>query len=203
MYRSDPDVPSSGANIGVRLANASVVLERNGIYGTTGYGIACYQNSTALLHNNTIFNGSSDGIYCSWSNVTMTENDISECGGYGVWCEFSAPPNAGVNGTDLVANNALAGNDYGKAIQWWQFQVRVGNSTGQGIPNVNVTMRDCNGIMLWNGTTDGSGYTDIVVWLQYEIDDVTAYYYSPYEVVVGGTSYYYNVEENRLVTITI
>jgi len=194
FYRSDPLYPSTGAEIGIKLTNASSIIQRN-LFDGIKTGIRCLDNSSAYIHNNTIINCSQDGIYMEWSNATIVGNNISGNGGWGIISKFVAPANAGANGTDIAANNTLNGNTLGMATQLWQMEVLVWNGTG-GVPYKYIMVNDTYNNTAWDGYTNGQGIVNIVL-SQYEIIDLmTRWNYTPYSVYTdnsGMPAYTYNI----------
>lgn len=146
-----------------------------------------------------------DGINCEWSSSTIINNTITGNGGWGINSKYSAPLNAGINGTQLMADNPFLGNNgLGKCIQNWTLQVHVLTS---GVPWSNAYVQvGTGGVYLWEGSTDGEGYTEIIEVSQYYISNNTTMptIQNPYLIVVDIT--YWKlcyVEDNTLVEFDI
>lgn len=209
FYRVDPLYASTGPQIGIRLINASTILENN-LFDGIGYGIRCYENSGAYIHNNSIMNCSNDGINLEWSNATIIGNNISGNGGWGIRSKFAEPTNAGTNGTGLTDDNPLLGeNGLGMATQLWQVRVLVWNNTAnQSEPNKLVMVNDTYSNPVWQGYTDSQGYTEIIIVSQYEIINATIkWIYTPFQIYTDNSGtpvyVYVNVEGNTIVTVYI
>lgn len=209
FYTIESGVPSSGAEIGIKLIGATPIVENNTFDGIRS-GIHGYVNSSAYIYNNTIINCTNNGIYLEWSEATIIGNNISGNGGWGIISKYAAPANAGTNGTGLTTDNPLLGeNGLGMATQLWQFRVYVFNDTSQsGQPYKEVWVNDSYNNNVWYGYTDWEGYTETIILSQYEIiDSSTTYIFTPYCIYVddAGTPVivYVNIEGNVVGIVNI
>ena len=189
---------------GIYLVNASFRLEHNTVNGSS-HGIYCDHFSNATISNNTITN-CTDGIHSRWSNATIVNNVIKFCSGWGIYSEFMAPANSGANGSGLKSSNTISNCSLGWVTQVWHFQVFVWNDTANQSASYQwVRIADCNNNTVWEGYTDGQGYTEIIVVPQYTIINSTAtILYNQYRVYTTPASYTnYTVVSNYLAIVHI
>ncbi len=196
-------IGSPQPNRGIYLTNASVVIERN-TFESIGTAIYCTENSSAVIENNTMTNGSI-GIHSIWSSPTIKNNTIY--GNYwGIYSEFAAPTNAGTNGDQLAADNpGLSNNSEGRMIQIWCVAILVQSSDGSPLEGVYVEVYP-NGqaTAVYDGYTDASGLTAHFIAVQYLIEsDGTVTVLNPHLVLCDGVVRWATFDQNGIYTVQV
>ena len=200
-----------GHEVGLYLANASIIAQdnifeglggiaimctngssaliiRNNITNCNNTGIYCAMNSNAVIVNNTVIDGAI-GIYSNYSSPMICDNVIENNSGWGILCEYAAPANSGNDTAALLAANpGLGSNGLGKCIQYWMLEVYVMEG-GVPVADALINVRPLMGDIVASGYTDANGYAWFKVMQDYATNDDFIPVLNPYLIDCEGQFY--------------
>jgi parallel beta-helix repeat protein len=153
------------------------------------------------IHNNTISSNGGFGIHSDHASINLTNNSIYGNERWGV-VTIGAPLHR-ENNTFLKDGNV---NREGDVLVAWDIVLRMVDQEGEPVENVNVTIRNAQGDVIWKGGTIGNVRTFVL--REYEItnrgDEVV---HTPYKIVAFKGDLFVSttvdVYENEEIPITL
>jgi len=182
-------------------ANNNKIINSN-LSSNEEYGIYLTSNSNNnLIINNIINNNSQYGVYLSASsNNNITNTNISNSGTKDVYLTSTSTNNVFLNSTYNISKELIdAGSEL---IRKWYYKAYVNDTDGNNIPGANVSIYNVSGNLMYNMSTDTTGYTSIYNIIDYVNNGGTKTYYSNYTLyaesnVYNKISHVYNVSANK------
>jgi parallel beta-helix repeat protein len=181
----------------------------NNTFTDNEWGIICQVFGSPYLYSNTISHNLYGGIKGELGYIALYNNTISSNGGYGVKGDHTviyAYNNSiydnelwgiyGFNAPIFHDNNTYLkdglSESQGGLVQEWELLVNVKDADNNTLGNVNITIRDRLGNLVWTGVTIGSVRTPEL--REYEIlNNGTEILREPFTIHATKGEYYCNI----------
>jgi uncharacterized repeat protein (TIGR01451 family) len=175
---------SSNNQTGIGVRNATPEIRSSIITGPTqNISIECEEEGSPFVVNSTLSSDNSDFTMDSDSHPISLNNTFD-------------------NSTTVISDSLST-----LTVQWF-LHIRVENLSGVALPGVNVRVEDnANGTFDSSYVTDGAGYVNWIIIIEYIENSTEWMYYSPYTLSAWNNTLYgvriKTVYESMVVVITL
>ncbi|UCE74075.1 MAG: right-handed parallel beta-helix repeat-containing protein [Methanomassiliicoccales archaeon] len=136
------------------------------------------------IHNNTIYSNGGFGITSDHASINATNNTIYDNERWGIY-SWGAP----IFHKDNTFEKNGKYNKEGDVLQVWDVLIKIFDADNQSLENVNLTIYDSLGDIIWRGNTIGNIRT--VVLREYELkNDRTEVVHTPFTIKASKEAYF-------------